>query len=152
LSVIFWMFMPRSVAGPGPAAKTLRRPRPESTAQPMLLSGLLPLLDAIAPLRWAEPWDNVGLLTGDPDAPAARVLLAIDLPHAVADEAIRNGCALVVAYHPALFDPIKRVRHDGILHKAIRAGLAIYSPHTALDVAPGGTNDLLADALGLQAR
>jgi len=28
-------------------------------------------------------------------------------------------------------------------------GVAIYSPHTALDVADGGTNDMLADVLGL---
>src|SRR5205807_7780525 len=32
---------------------------------------------------------------------------------------------------------------------AIRRGVAIYSPHTALDVADGGTNDMLADALGI---
>jgi dinuclear metal center YbgI/SA1388 family protein len=30
--------------------------------------------------------------------------------------------------------------------------VAVYSPHTALDVAPGGTNDVLADALGLGER
>jgi hypothetical protein len=30
--------------------------------------------------------------------------------------------------------------------------VALYSPHTALDVADGGTNDLLADILGLQDR
>jgi dinuclear metal center YbgI/SA1388 family protein len=118
----------------------------------MILADLLPVLDAIAPLRWAEPWDNAGLLTGDPGAPVSRVLLTVDLTHAVADEALRAGCALVIAYHPALFDPIKRVRHDSVLYKAIRAGLCVYSPHTALDVAPGGTNDLLADALGLRAR
>ena len=115
----------------------------------MILREILPVLDAIAPLRWAEPWDNVGLLTGDPDAPVSRVLLTIDLTHAVADEAIRERCELVVAYHPALFQAIKRVRHDSLLYRAIRAGVAVYSPHTALDVAPGGTNDLLADALGL---
>jgi dinuclear metal center YbgI/SA1388 family protein len=118
----------------------------------MILRDLLPILDALAPLRWAEPWDNVGLLTGDPDAEVARALLTIDLTHAVADEALREGCALVVAYHPVLFEAVKRVRHDSVLYRAIRAGVAVYSPHTALDVAPGGTNDLLADALGLTAR
>jgi dinuclear metal center YbgI/SA1388 family protein len=118
----------------------------------MILRDLLSILDAVAPLRWAEPWDNVGLLTGEPDADIRRVLLTIDLTHAVADEAIRERCALVVAYHPVLFDAVKRVRHDSVLYRVIRAGLAVYSPHTALDVAPGGTNDLLADALGLTGR
>jgi dinuclear metal center YbgI/SA1388 family protein len=118
----------------------------------MILRELLTSLDAIAPLRFAESWDNVGLLTGDPSASITRALLAIDLTHAVADEALARGCELVVAYHPALFDPIKRVRHDSVLHKAIRGGLAIYSPHTALDVANGGTNDVLADAVGMAER
>jgi hypothetical protein len=35
---------------------------------------------------------------------------------------------------------------------AARAGLGIYSPHTALDAAPGGVNDWLADAFGSGAR
>jgi dinuclear metal center YbgI/SA1388 family protein len=118
----------------------------------MILHDLLSLLDVIAPLRFAEPWDNTGLLTGDPDAAITRVLLTIDLTHAVADEAIRERCELCVAYHPVLFEPIKRVRHDSLLHRAIRAGLAVYSPHTALDVAPGGTNDMLADALEMNDR
>jgi dinuclear metal center YbgI/SA1388 family protein len=118
----------------------------------MLLRDLLPLLDAIAPLRWAEPWDNVGLLTGDPAAAVTRVLLTIDLTHPVLDEAVRARCELVLAYHPALFAPIKRVHHDSVIYRAIRAGVAVYSPHTALDVAPGGTNDLLADALDLEPR
>jgi dinuclear metal center YbgI/SA1388 family protein len=118
----------------------------------MILNDLLHVLDSIAPLRFAEPWDNVGLLTGDPDASVTRVLLTTDLTHAVADEALSAGCELCVAYHPVLFEPVKRVRSDSVLHRAIRAGLAVYSPHTALDVAPGGTNDMLADALGLGER
>jgi len=80
------------------------------------------------------------------------VLLTIDLTHAVADEAIRERCKLCVAYHPVVIEPIKRVHHDSVLHRAIRAGVAVYSPHTALDVAPGGTNDVLADALGMSER
>jgi dinuclear metal center YbgI/SA1388 family protein len=118
----------------------------------MILRDLLSLLDAAAPLRWAEPWDNVGLLTGEPDAEITRVLLTIDLTHAVAAEAIGAGCELVIAYHPVLFEGVKRVRHDSVLYRAIRAGVAVYSPHTALDVAPGGTNDVLADAVGLTDR
>jgi dinuclear metal center YbgI/SA1388 family protein len=115
----------------------------------MILQDVLAALETISPLRYAEPWDNVGLLTGDPAAAIERVLLTIDLTHGVLDEAIARRAELVVAYHPALFEAIKRVRHDSVLHRAIRADVAVWSPHTALDVAPGGTNDLLADALGL---
>jgi dinuclear metal center YbgI/SA1388 family protein len=114
----------------------------------MLLRDVLSALDTIAPLRYAESWDNTGLITGDPAASITRALLAIDYTPAVADEAVRERCQLVVAYHPPLFEAIKRVRHDSLIYRAIRDDVAIYSPHTALDVAPGGTNDLLADALG----
>lgn len=118
----------------------------------MLLHDILSALETITPLRYAEAWDNVGLLTGDPEAPIDRVLLTIDLTHAVLAEAAARRAELVVAYHPALFEAIKRVRHDSVLHRAIRADIAVWSPHTALDVAPGGTNDLLADVLGMEPR
>lgn len=118
----------------------------------MILRDIIAALELIAPLRYAEPWDNVGLLAGDPAAPIERVLLTIDLTHAVLDEAVAKQAGLVVAYHPALFEPIKRVRHDSVLHRAIRADISIWSPHTALDVAPGGTNDMLADALDMAER
>lgn len=118
----------------------------------MLLRDILAALDPIAPLRYAEPWDNVGLIVGDPSARVGRVLLAIDCTDAVADEARAHACELIVAYHPPLFEAIKRVRYDSLIHRAIRDGIAVYSPHTALDVAQGGTNDVLADALGMIAR
>ena len=118
----------------------------------MLLHDVLAALETITPLRYAESWDNVGLLTGDPAAAIERVMLTIDLTHAVLDEAVERRAGLVIAYHPALFEAIKRVRHDSVLYRAIRADIAVWSPHTALDVAPGGTNDMLADALGLTER
>ena len=104
-------------------------------APTMILYELLSLLDVIAPLRFAEPWDNTGLLTGDPDATITRVLLTIDLTHAVADEAIAERYELCVAYHPILFEPIKRVHHDSRAHGAASrcAATAVCSP-TAVHV------------------
>lgn len=119
------------------------------------LATILAALEAIAPLSLAESWDNVGLIVGDRSAPATRAMLCIDYTPAVRDEARDARCDLIVAYHPPIFDPIKRVTADGttgLIHDAIRRGVAIYSPHTALDVAPGGTNDVLADVISLQDR
>ena len=118
----------------------------------MLLRDILAALDRIAPLRHAESWDNVGLIAGDPAATVSRVLLTIDCTSAVFDEARREACELVVAYHPPLFEAIKSVSAQSLIHRAIRDGIALYSPHTALDVAEGGTNDMLADVLGLKER
>jgi dinuclear metal center YbgI/SA1388 family protein len=118
----------------------------------MKLSDAVKALESIAPTRYAESWDNVGLLVGDPSQDVSKAILTIDYTPAVAREAREQGCDLVIAYHPPLFSAIKRITAEGssgAIYDAIRRGVAIYSPHTALDVADGGTNDMLADAVGM---
>src|SRR5205085_8852595 len=115
----------------------------------MLLSDLVAALNDIAATRNAESWDNVGLLVGDPAQGVSKVMLTIDYTDAVAAEAESAGCDAVVAYHPPIFEPLKRLTAPSVVFDAIRRGVAIYSPHTALDVVEGGTNDMLADVLGL---
>jgi dinuclear metal center YbgI/SA1388 family protein len=109
-------------------------------------------LERIAPTRFAASWDNVGLIAGDPEQAVTRAMLAIDCTREVLAEAARARCELVLAYHPPVFKGIQRVVAGSIAYEAVRRGVAIWSPHTALDVADGGTNDLLADALGLVER
>src|SRR5271165_7478659 len=119
----------------------------------MKVSDLVGAMESIAPTAFAAPWDNVGLLVGDPGARLDRVLLAIDLTSAVLGEAAQGGQGgAVVAYHPPIFAAQKRFTSGSIAFRAAAAGLAVYSPHTALDVAPGGTNDVLADALQMTER
>ncbi len=114
---------------------------------------LLAALEELAPLGLAEPWDNVGLLI-DPPAPRPlrRVLLTIDLTEPVLDEAFATHADFIVAYHPPLFQPVKRLcmgdANQRALLRAIAAGLPVYSPHTALDAARGGLNDWLLGAFG----
>lgn len=119
------------------------------------LVDLLRHLETIAPLGLAEPWDNVGLLVGDRSTSVARTMLTIDYTDAVAAEARSAGCQLVISYHPVIFEGHKRLTADRptrLVFDAIRNGISIYSPHTALDVAEGGTNDVLADTLSLTSR
>ena len=113
------------------------------------LQDVIRILDELAPLRYAETWDNVGLLVGDPDAVIERILVTVDYSSLVAEEARTRGAQLVVAYHPPIFAAVKRVPHEALWAEAVRLGIALYSPHTALDVAPAGTNDFLADACGV---
>ncbi len=120
----------------------------------MKLGEVCKMLDGVAPLHLAQSWDNVGLLAGDEQADCAAMLLAIDLTPAVLDEAIAGGHNVVLAYHPPLFKPISSLRArgggtDAIVWSAIRNNIAIYSMHTALDAAEGGTNDVLAGICGL---
>jgi dinuclear metal center YbgI/SA1388 family protein len=116
------------------------------------LRDLVAHLDALAPLSAAAEWDNVGLLAGDPAAHVARVLFTIDLTRDVLAEAVAASCELVVSYHPPLFRPVTRLAAGHVVFDAIAAHVAVYSPHTALDAAPGGTNDVLADAVGMTER
>ncbi|HLK38348.1 MAG TPA: Nif3-like dinuclear metal center hexameric protein [Polyangiaceae bacterium] len=118
----------------------------------MIVSDLVRAMEAIAPTRFAAPWDNVGLLVGDGAAPMARVLLAVDTTSEVLGEAVRERCEAVVSYHPPIFGALKGVVAGSVAYEAVRRGLAIYSPHTALDVADGGTNDVLADSIGMAPR
>ena len=127
-----------------------RRPRAGDNPD-MLLNDLVCALDDIAPIRNAESWDNVGLLVGDPSQSVSKVMLTIDYTDAVAAEASAAGCDAIVAYHPPIFEPLKRVVAGSVVYDALRRGVAIYSPHTALDVVAGGTNDMLADVLELPA-
>lgn len=110
------------------------------------------LLCEIAPLELAAEWDNVGLVVA-PKSPrtVASVLLTIDLTEAVVQEAKKLRVDLVVAYHPPIFQGIKRLdESDAKLRPALRAfglGIPVWSPHTALDAAPGGIADWLVEGL-----
>jgi dinuclear metal center YbgI/SA1388 family protein len=109
-------------------------------------------MESIAPSRFAAEWDNVGLLVGDPRASVARAMLTVDLTREVYSEARALGADAVIAYHPPIFKPVSRLTAGSIAFDAARDGVAIHAPHTALDAAAGGTNDVLADAVGIDPR
>lgn len=117
----------------------------------MKLADLIEAMEAVAPTRYAETWDNVGLLVGDAKQDITRAMLCIDYTPEVACEAAGEKCDLIIAYHPPIFSPLKRIVAGNVIFDAVQRGVAIYSPHTAWDVAEGGTNDLLADAIGISA-
>lgn len=110
-------------------------------------------LDHFAPRSRAEPWDNVGLLWGDPASALDRVMTCLTVTDRVADEAIAERANAIVSHHPILFKPVKAVRADvpatRFLWRLARAGVAVLSPHTAFDNTVGGINDGLARRLGL---
>jgi dinuclear metal center YbgI/SA1388 family protein len=116
------------------------------------LGTVVEALERIAPPRYAESWDNVGLLAGDAGQDVSAALMTIDYTDEVAREGQALNCDLVIAYHPPIFQPIKRLTAGSLVFDAIRRGVAIYSPHTALDVAEGGTNEVLCDVLGVDRR
>jgi dinuclear metal center YbgI/SA1388 family protein len=123
------------------------------SGQGTALRDVCAVLEELAPTRLAQSWDNVGLLAGDLSARVRRVLLCIDLMPKVVSEAKKKRCDLVVAYHPPIFRPIARLvmPNEGMeaqVFRCLSSGMAVYSPHTALDSARGGTNDVLLELCG----
>lgn len=120
---------------------------------PLPLPEVLRALEQLAPLRLAESWDNVGLLLpGRKGREVSRVALAIDLTRAVVEEALESSTDLVVTYHPPIFKGLQRLRWEVPMEAALLAltesGVALYSPHTALDAAETGMNHWLARQAG----
>ena len=118
----------------------------------MKLKHVQTAIETLAPLPLAQDWDNVGLLLGDTETEIRSVLMCIDTTAAVVDEAIRLNVDLIISYHPVMFDGIKRLTAQGPhahLYRLIQQGIGLYSFHTALDVARGGVNDALAEAIGM---
>jgi dinuclear metal center YbgI/SA1388 family protein len=117
------------------------------------LSAVLDFLEKLAPLRLAAEWDNVGLLLGDQSTEILRVMTCLTVTPESAAEAVEQGTQLIVTHHPILFRPVQRLTNDTpegrTISTLMRAGVAVYSPHTAFDNAKGGINDLLAKRLGL---
>ncbi len=122
------------------------------------LTEVVALLDTMAPTHLAEPWDKVGLLSAPRAAcEVRRVMVALDLTATVKERCLAMNVNLLVSYHPPLFKPLERlcVRGDTPADLAVELTgekISIYSPHTALDVAVGGTNDALAARLQLSPR
>ncbi len=110
-------------------------------------------LEQFAPVRLAEPWDNVGLIWGDPGEPVQKIMTCLTVTPTTADEAIDERAELIVSHHPVLFREVKKIRADlpetGYLWRLARAGIAVASPHTAFDNTRDGINDLLCRRLGL---
>ncbi|RVU90037.1 Nif3-like dinuclear metal center hexameric protein [Flavobacterium columnare] len=120
----------------------------------MVINDIISILEEMAPLAYAEDFDNVGLLVGDVKEEVTGVLVCHDALETVIDEAIIKKCNLVVCFHPILFSGIKKITGKNYVEqailKAIKNDIAIYAVHTALDNHQEGVNKIFCNALGLQ--
>ena len=113
----------------------------------------------LAPKELALNWDNVGHLEGDPAQEVQRVLVALDVTEDVVSEAEKLGCQLIVSHHPLMnvrwhekeMQTLRPDRYLGhLLRRLVKADISVISMHTNLDIAPGGVNDALAEALRIE--
>jgi dinuclear metal center YbgI/SA1388 family protein len=119
----------------------------------MILKEIISILEEMAPLAYAEDFDNVGLLIGNQETQIEGILVCHDALESVIDEAIARKCNLVVCFHPILFSGLKKITGNNYVErsvlKAIKNDIAIYAVHTALDNHKNGVNKIFCDALGL---
>lgn len=124
-----------------------------NTFRIMKIKDVSPILETMAPLGYAEDFDNVGFLTGPIESNLTGILVCHDALESVVDEAIEKKCNLIVCFHPILFSGIKKITGKNYVEraiiKAIKNDIAIYSVHTALDNHKEGVNKILCNQLGL---
>jgi len=120
----------------------------------MKLVDLTSYLDSAIPLSFQEDYDNSGLQVGLPDKNISSALLTLDVTEEVLDEAIAEGCDVIISHHPVIFQPVRRITGrsstERILRKAILNDVAIYSAHTNLDVIQGGVSKKMAEKMKLR--
>lgn len=117
------------------------------------LADVITVLEALYPPETAQSWDRVGLVTGDPEQPVTRILLAVDPTLAVIDEARVLGAELLLTHHPLLMRGVHSVavtRAKGAsITNLILGDIALYVAHTNADVAERGVSAALASACGI---
>ena len=120
----------------------------------MKVKQITALIEEFAPLGLQESYDNAGLIVGREDDEVERVLLTVDVTEEVIEEALEQGCDMIVAHHPIVFHALKRFNSSSYVERcveqAIRHGIVLYAAHTNLDAAPDGMSWRVAQMLGLE--
>lgn len=115
---------------------------------------IIQLMEQLAPKHFAVENDTIGLQLGTLNKKVNRVLVTLDVTEAVVDEAIEKQADLIIAHHAIIFRPLAKIDTDvpagKLYEKLIKHDIAVYISHTNLDVAIGGVNDLLAEAIGME--
>ena len=110
-------------------------------------------IEELAPLNYAEDFDNVGLLVGSYNTEVSGVLVTLDTLEETIDEAIAKQCNLIVSFHPIIFAGLKKINGSSyverVILKAIKNDIAIYATHTALDNSKNGVSAKMCEVLGL---
>ena len=95
-------------------------------------------IEEFAPPETQESWDASGWAVNLPNADVNKVMFALTVTDSVVEQARKAGCDMIISHHPLFFVPFK--------YKDIN----IYSAHTNLDRAEGGTTDTLIRELGFE--
>ena len=120
----------------------------------MIIQDITNYIEELAPLSYAEDFDNVGLLIGNYKTEVTGILVTLDTLEETVDEAIANNCNLIVSFHPIIFSGLKKINGNNyverVVLKAIQNNISIYATHTALDNVDNGVSAKMGAVLGLK--
>lgn len=107
-------------------------------------------INEFAPFSSAAEWDNVGLLLGSLKTEVTGCVISLDATDAAVNTALDLGANLIVTHHPVIFQPLRAIYDNSVVSRLARHQISVISAHTNLDLARGGVNDALCEALNLQ--
>lgn len=91
-----------------------------------------------APLELAESWDCSGWCVDSSVSEIKKIMLCLTVTDDIVKQAKEQNCQMIISHHPLFFVPL------------IWKDINIYSAHTNMDRAEGGTTDTLIKFLGLE--
>lgn len=97
------------------------------------------LIENFVPLELQESWDCSGFQIDLGPKNIKNVLLCLSITENIINQAIEKHCDMIIAHHPLFFVPL-----------GFNKNISIYSAHTNLDKADGGTTDTLIKLLDLE--
>ena len=106
----------------------------------MEVTQITDLIEKLAPLELQESWDCSGLQI-DVKKDIKKILLCLSVRENIVDQAIEQNCDMIISHHPLFLIPFN-----------FKKNIPIYSAHTNLDKADGGTTDTLIELLGLSSQ
>ncbi|MGI4790157.1 MAG: Nif3-like dinuclear metal center hexameric protein [Janthinobacterium lividum] len=118
----------------------------------MKISEILVVLQRLAPEESALEGDPIGMLVECNAVEVSKVGVCLDATPAAVQRAAGIGAELVIAHHPLIYHPLKRISTDPVstaVKTLVKNDIALYAMHTNWDLAPNGINDTLAECLEL---
>lgn len=104
-------------------------------------------IEKFAPLETAESWDASGWVIDNRCVDnISKVMLCLTPTEEVFQQALEKGCDMVVSHHPMFYLPLTSCAVD----ENFQPKLNLYSAHTNMDKANGGTTDTIIKTLGLE--
>jgi dinuclear metal center YbgI/SA1388 family protein len=96
-------------------------------------------IEEFAPIQTAENWDCVGFMVETKNIEVSKIMLCLTPTNNIIKQALEQNCQMIISHHPMF----KIECAKELLTNNFEPKIDIYSAHTNLDKAQGGTTDTL---------